>query len=226
MKENFLSPCPGCKSVREGEREGDFPPGIGFGMGWMGLWGTALLSARPTQFFCPLLPLALGWEVTGTGRCGEEGCLSPGWAPKGPMQLLVAFFPGTQGGSQRKAGNGVLVGWLGPKGYGMEGAAGSVACCGAAAFPRLAFFSAVPPVPTGTRLGLPLIHRNTEVGALGLPPGCQQHPGLIAGTRDTPSIPGDQAGRGAQPPNHQAEGWGGSERGLPVFPEPFFFFFP
>lgn len=152
--------------------------------------------------------------------------MSPGWAPKGPMQLLVAFFPGTQGGSQRKAGNGVLVGWLGPKGYGMEGAAGSVACCGAAAFPRLAFFSAVPPVPTGTRLGLPLIHRNTEVGALGLPPGCQQHPGLIAGTRDTPSIPGDQAGRGAQPPDRQAEGWGARRGAARVSRALFFFFSP
>lgn len=67
------------------------------------------------------------------------------------------------------------------------------------------------------------------MGALGLPPGCQRPPGLIAGagrTQDTPSIPGDQAGRGAQPPDRQAEGWGGSERGLPVFPEPFFFFSP
>lgn len=57
----------------------------------------------------------------------------------------------------------------------------------AVAFPRLAFF--FPPVPTGTRLELPLLHRSTEVGTLGLPPSTQGA-GDTLGSLQGPGGPG------------------------------------
>lgn len=96
----------------------------------------------------------------------------------------------------------------------------------AVAFPRLAFFFSSRSHWDTFRAPIAAQeHRGGDFGAAPQHPGCRRHPGLIAGTgrtRDTPSIPGDQAGRGAQPPDCQAEGWGARRGGCPCSQSPFF----
>lgn len=197
--------------------------------------GAGELSASHAQIFCPLLPLALGLEKSGTGRCGPVPgrVFVPGTGTRGTNAALGGFFPSVRLGTRGFCG----LAWPWRIWDGRSWwQRGLLRCCGFSQAGFFYFFLQSLPFPRGHVAELPLLHGSTEVGALGLPPSTQRAGGTLGslqgprGHGTCRASPGTRLGEehralpaplqhNLPPARVKAGGLGG---GLPVFPQPFF----